>query len=274
MTGSPARNIARRSIGALTVITLCGAAVAVGAGVTGPGSAAPSVVSRPATTVPSPAVSQPTPATRTISPLPRTSVSQTPPGSAAVGKPGIAMSAHSDFDGSFLVSEVVTLPAAMTEVVLRPPSIGDAGIGFERRRPTALNAEVSAGGQALAVPDGPIRTEVTLRWGSPTQQLQLRYRLTDVSVASATRPGLGSSARARAGRRAVATFGSLLGGMPADLPVAVVVTGKTVLSLTCPQLPLARMACGAGTVPRFWTLRPIPFDRSRVLVQYDRPARR
>ncbi len=112
-----------------------------------------------------------------------------------------------------------------------------------------------------------------MRWDSPTQQLQLRYRLTEVSVASATRPGLGTSARAGAGRRTVAAFGSLLGGMPADLPVTVVVTGKTVLSLTCPQLPLAKMACGAGAVPRFRTLNPIPFGRSRVLVQYDRPAR-
>ena len=271
MAGSHARDIVRRSVGALTVTALC---VAVGAGVTWPGSAAPPVAGAQSNTVPSPAVSRPTPATRTISPLPRTSVNPTPRGSAKVGKPAIAITARSDFDGSFLVSEVVTLPAAMTEVVLRPPSIGDAGIGFERRRPMALNVEVSAGGQTLAVPDGPIHTEVTLRWGSPTQQLQLRYRLTDVSVASATRPGLGPSARARAGRRTVAAFGSLLRGMPANLPVTVVVTGKTVLSLTCPQLPLARMACGAGAVPRFRTLHPIPFDRSRVLVQYDRPARR
>jgi hypothetical protein len=258
----------------LTVITLCSAAVAVGAGVTWPDSAAPPVAGTPATTVRSPAVSQPTPATRTISPLPKTSINPTPRSSGTVDQPGITITAHSDFDGSFLVNEVVTLPAAMTEVVLRTPSIGDAGIGFERRRPMALNAEVSAGGQALTVPDGPIRTEVTLRWASPTQQLQLRYRLTDVSVTSATRPGLGSSARTRAGRRAVAALSSLLRGMPADLPVTVVVTGRTVLSLTCPQLPLAGMACGAGTVPRFQTLHPIPFDRSRVLVQYDRPARR
>jgi hypothetical protein len=61
--------------------------------------------------------------------------------------------------------------------------------------------------------------------------------------------------------------------MPADLPVTVVVTGKTVLSLTCPQLPLAKMACGAGAVPLFRTLNRSPFGRSRVLVQYDRPAR-
>jgi len=88
--------------------------------------------------------------------------------------------------------------------------------------------------------------------------------LTQVSLTS--RP-------AKAGR-SVAAFGSLLGRMPADLPIKVVVTGRTVLSLTCPQLPLARLSCGAGIAPKFWTLRPIPFRQSLVLVQYDRPVRR
>jgi hypothetical protein len=204
--------------------------------------------------------------------MPRASLDPTPGRAAAVGKPGIVLTTRPDADGSFLVSEVITLPVAATEVLLRPPPIGDAGIGFERRRPTASNVLVNAGGQAPTAPEGPIHNEVTMRWESPTQQLQLRYRLTEVSVTSATRPGLGPSAHARAGRT-VAAFGSLIGGMPADLPVTVVVTGKTVLSLTCPQLPLAKMACGAGAVPQFRTLNPIPFGRSRVLVQYDRPAR-
>ena len=174
------------------------------------------------------------------------------------------MTARPDPDGSFFVSEVITLPEAVTEVAVRPASIGDAGIGFERLRPAATNVEVTAGGQGLVVPDGPITSEVTLHWASPTKQLQLRYRLSQVNVASAhAKPG-----------RALAAFGSLLGRMPADLPVTVVVTGKTVLSLTCPQLPLATMTCGAGKAPQFRTLQPIPFDRSRVLVQYDRPVRR
>ena len=175
--------------------------------------------------------------------------------SAPVGNPGIAITARPDPDGSFFVSEVITSPEAVTEVAVRPASIRDAGIGFERLRPTAINVELTAGGQALVVPDGPITSEVTLRWGSPTQQVQLRYRLSGVSVASAhAKPG-----------RALAAFGSLLDRMPANLPVTVVVTGKTVLSLTCPQLPLATPACGAGKAPQFRTLHPIPFDRSRVL---------
>ena len=292
MTGSRTREIVRRSLGALTVTALLGAAVAVAAGLSWPGpvratdavpaSSVPppgsrqptagSTMSPTRTTVPTRTISPTRPSspsrstapTRAISPTPKTSPTPTQSANAPVGNPGIAMTARPDPDGSFFVSEVITLPAAVTEVAVRPASIGDAGIGFGRLRPTATNVDVTAGGQALVVPDGPITSEVTLHWSSPTKQVQLRYRLSQVSVASAhAKPG-----------RALAAFGSLLGRMPADLPVTVIVTGKTVLSLTCPQLPLATMTCGAGKAPQFRTLQPIPFDRSRVLVQYDRPVRR
>jgi len=279
------REIVRRSLGALTATALLGAAVAVGAGLSWPGTVR-ATDSAPASAVPSPASRQPTAGpsasptravvpTRTISPAPKTSPTKTPPTSkpsptpthstsSPNGNPGITITARPDPDGSFFVSEVITLPAAVTEVAVRPASIADAGIGFERLRPNATNVQVTAGSQALVVPDGPITSEVTLHWSSPAQQVQLHYRLTGVSVASAhAKPG-----------RALAAFGSLLDRMPADLPVTVVVTGKNVLSLTCPQLPLATMACGAGKAPQFRTLQPIRFDRSRVLVQYDRPVRR
>jgi hypothetical protein len=272
--GFRVREIVRRSLGALTVAVLLGAAVAVSAGLSWPGTVR-ATDGAPASAVPSPASHQPSAGpsasptrpivpTRTITPTPKTSPTPPQSASAPAGNPGIAITASPDPDGSFLVSEVITLPEAATEVVVRPASIGDAGTGFERLRPMAINVELTAGGQALIVPDGPITSEVTLRWGAPSQQLQLRYRLSGVSVASA---------RAKPGR-ALAAFGSLLDRMPANLPVTVVVTGQTVLSLTCPQLPLAAMACGAGKAPQFQTLHPIPFDRSRVLVQYDRPVRR
>ena len=253
MPGSRARDFVRRAIGAVVVTGLLGAAVAVGAGLTVPGSAAGPVAGTPATAP-----------VRTISAAPKIPPSPSPASSEPAGPAGIRISAHPEPDGSFLVSEAITLPVAATEAVLRPPSIGDAGTGFERLAPAAVDVEVSAGGQVVAVPDGPVHGDVTLRWDQPTASLELRYRLTEVSVAS--RPS-------RAGRR-LAVVGSLVGQMPADLPVTAVVTGQTVLSLTCPQLPLARMACGAGEAPKVWTLRPIPYDRSQVMVQYDRPTQR
>ena len=260
MARSRPRDLVRRSIGAVIVAALLGAAAAVGAGFTGPGSVASPVVDGP-----------PTLPVRTISPVPTTSptptTSSTPiPGGDGGGaeQPGIVIRARPASDGTFLVSETITLPGAATEVVLRPPSVRDAGTGFERLAPAAAEVEASAAGQPLAVPDGPVRDEVVLHWDDPTVALQLRYRLTGVSVLS--RP-------ARAGR-SLAAFGSVLDRQPADLPVTVEVSGRTVLSLTCPQLPLDQLSCGAGIAPKFWTVRPIPYDRSQVLVQYDRPAGR
>ena len=252
MPRSRARDLVRRSIGAVIVTGLLGAAVAVGVGFPTPGSAAAPVAGTPSS-VP----------VRTIAPTPRATPTPTASDSETATSPGIAISARPEADGSFLVSEVITLPSPVTEAVLRSPWIGDAGTGFERLRPTAMNVEVTAGDQVMAVPDGPIRDEVTLRFDAPTSTLRLHYRLTQVSVGSAA---------AKKGRR-LAVFSSLLGRMPADLPVTVVVTGRTLLSLTCPQLTLAELSCGAGIAPKFWTLRPIPFDRSRVQVQYDQPVR-
>jgi hypothetical protein len=248
---SRARDLVRRSIGAVLVAGLLGGAVAVGAGLTVPDSAASPVAGAPAG-VP----------VRTTTPTPMISPAATPSAAAAPGPATIAITARPEVDGSFSVTEVVTLPAPVTEAVLRPPDVGDAGTGFERLRPAAVEVEVRAGDQVIAVADGVVRDEVTVRWDVPSAELRLRYRLTQASVASAP---------ARAGRR-LAVFDSLLDRLPADLPVTAVVTGSTVLSLTCPQLPLAEMSCGAGIAPRFWTLDPIPFDRSRVQVQYDLPA--
>jgi hypothetical protein len=265
--------IVRRTVGALTVTALLGAAVAVSIGLSWPGtvrtdgspsSAAQSPVSRQSTADPTGSPTRTIVPTRTIAPTPKASPTPTESAGAPAGNPSIVITARPDHDGSFFVSEVITLPDAVTEVEVRPASVGDAGTGFERLRPMAINVEVTAGGQVQVVPDGPVASEMTLRWASPAQQVQLRYRLSGVSVASAhAKPG-----------RALAAFGSLLDRMPADLPVTVVVTGQTVLSLTCPQLPLAAMTCGAGAAPQFHTLHPIRFDRSRVLVQYDRPVRR
>lgn len=268
MAGSRARDRLRRAVGVLTVATLLGAAVAVGDGLARPGAAARPDPRTPAASHGPETTDGPTTApARTIAPTPAPTTVAPPSGrggSRTASRPGIAITARPHIDGSFLVTEVVTLPAAATEAVLRPPSIGDAGAGFERLRPVAIDVEIRAGGQVLPVPNGPVRDQVTVRWAEPTAELRLRYRLIRVSVASA---------HARSGR-SLATFGPLVGGMPADLPVTVVVRGPTLLSLTCPQLPLARSACGAGAVPAFATSRPLPFDRSRVLVQYDLPKPR
>ena len=243
MPGSRAREIVRRSLGALTVTALLGAAVAVAAGLSWPGPVR-ATDAVPASTAAVPGLAPthrrfhhvadphdcadpddlaPGQARR---PAQQRQPDITDPEDVANPdperqRPG-RQSRHRH-DGSprprrELLRQRGDHPAGgRNRGCSRPASIGDSGIGFERLRPAATNVEVTAGGQALVVPDGPITSEVTLHWASPTKQVQLRYRLSQVSIASAhAKPG-----------RALAAFGSLLGRMPADLPVTVVVTGKT-----------------------------------------------
>ena len=61
--------------------------------------------------------------------------------------------------------------------------------------------------RSLAVPDGPVHGDVTLRWDSTHRiRYELRYRLTEVSVVSAA--GLDLAERAAVAWPSVAAFGS------------------------------------------------------------------
>ena len=233
---SRAREIVRRSLGALTVTTLLGAAVAVGAGLSWPGTVR-ATDGAPASAVPSPASRQPAAGpsasptraivpTRTISPNPTTSPTPTQSASAPVGNPGIAITARPDPDGSFFVSEVITLPEAVTEVAVRPASIRDAGVGFERLRPMATNVELTAGGQALVVPDGPYhqrgdaalgRTHPTGAAALPAERGERRQR----PCQARPHPGrIRLAARSDAGESARHRRGDGQGGAVAHLPAA------------------------------------------------------
>ena len=155
MTGSRAREIVHRSLGALTVITLLGAAVAVSTGLSWPGTvrATDDAPARAAAIAGLAPTHRPPPRRRPArlcrparcaegprkpKKKKKKKRSPNPPQSASapVGNPGITITARPNPDGSFLVSEVITLPAALTEVEVRPAPIGDAGIGFKRLRPT------------------------------------------------------------------------------------------------------------------------------------------
>ena len=80
--------------------------------------------------------------------------------SATASRPGIAISAHPDNDGSFLVSEIITLPVAGDR--------GSAPTAVDRRcrhrvrasygRPRSMSRPAQVA-RSLAVPDGPIRSD-------------------------------------------------------------------------------------------------------------------
>ena len=66
--------------------------------------------------------------------------------------------------------------------------------------------------------------------------MELHYRLTGTMVRSTP---------SRAGR-ALAALRPMSVRLPADLPVALVVTGRPAINLVCPNLPLADQACATS----------------------------
>lgn len=182
-------------------------------------------------------------------PLPTSGPWLTEPGSLLVAVP--------ERDGSFTVVERVLLPEPATALDLLPPDLSGAGTAFEDTTPEASDLQVSAGGQPVpteTVVDGP----VPLTWDVPTDRVELRYRLTGATVVSTPSvPGRALGAVAP------------LAGPAASEPVVLVVTGPTVLNLSCPLL--TDPACSAAGDGYLTLERPLPPEQSLVLVQLDLP---
>ena len=53
----------------------------------------------------------------------------------------------------------------------------------------------------------------------------------------------------------------MVAGVPDDLPVAIMVRGRSVLNLFCPTEPLSERACASGQAPRMRVNRPLPAER-------------
>ena len=163
-------------------------------------------------------------------------------------------------DGSFDVSERIRLPIPVGVLTLRPAAVDRAGHQFAAATAAATDVQVSAGGQPVAVPGSKVDATVNLPV-TAADQFELRYRLTDVTIRSTP---------STAGR-ALAAIGPLTGGVDDDLPVLFIVSGGTVLSLSCPLLPLAQQACGSRAQTGPSIQRELPWQLALTSVQLNLP---
>ena len=151
-----------------------------------------------------------------------------------ITEPGILLVASPAADGSFDVLERVRLAGPVSVLTLRPAPVDRAGRQFASATAAATQVEVSAGEKSVVVPGATIGTQVDLPV-APADRFELRYRLDDVTVRST--PSTDG--------RALAAIGPLTGGVDDDLPVLVIVSGGTVLGLSCPLLPISEQSCGS-----------------------------
>jgi hypothetical protein len=174
---------------------------------------------------------------------------------------GVHLSAAPGADGSFTVAESVILDKPVTALQLRVPPIREGGSTFGSMQPRAVAVQISAGGQPVVVPGGQVTGDVSLPLAAPASKVLLRYRLTGVTVRT-----LGSAAG-----RALAALGPIVAGVPANMPVAISIRGRTVLNLRCPHLRLGVQACSAGSNGNLRVSRLLSWQQSVIVIQFNLP---
>ncbi len=213
--------------------------------------------STPAVSVSTAPTAAPTPsATR------RPSVRPSPVGTRpGIDAAGIDVQFEPRPDGSFDVTERLTLPARAASVLVTPPDRQTAGAGFAQVDPTVLGLQIDAAG--LPIDDLPQQLVKAQRIYLPTKSatLTLRYQLTGVVVRS--KPSTAG--------RALAFIRPVTADADPSLPVRVHSTGTGTLNIECRQLPLPDQACARGNSPTFETSAGLTGRTSTILVQLDVP---
>lgn len=177
---------------------------------------------------------------------------------------GIYLAATLSASGAFAVSETILLDQPITVVILRPPHIRLAGTDFAPRRPIAKNVSLTTGSDSVVLPASDVSQATRVALPRPTRRLELRYQLTGVTVRS--NPSVAG--------RALAALGPVSAGYPAQLPVAMRVTGGHVRNLQCPRLPPSDQSCAAGEPGRLRLARPLPWHEAIIVIQLDLPRPR
>lgn len=203
-------------------------------------------------------------ASATTSPKPTATPTQTKaklPKGPGTTEPGILLMASPLRDGSFDIAEIVLLTTSTSSIRLSPPQLTRAGSRFSNAKPVASQVQVSAGSQPVLVPDGRIKQRIDLPLNAPAKRIELRYHLSGITVRSMP---------SRAGRALIA-IRPLVAGAPEDLPVAMLVSGNTVLNIECPVLRLRDRACSMGRPPNLRVKRKLPWRNAVIVVQFDLP---
>jgi hypothetical protein len=182
-----------------------------------------------------------------------------PAAGPGVTQPGILMLVSPAADGSFDVLELARLASPASVFTLRPAPVDRAGRQFASASGAATEVQVSAGDQQV-VTGATIAAGVELPVPEG-DQFELRYRLSGVTVQRTPAPA----------GRALAAIGPLTGGVDGDLPVLFVVSGGTVLGLSCPLLPFSEQACGSRVPPALSVQRELPWRLALTTVQFDVP---
>jgi hypothetical protein len=183
------------------------------------------------------------------------------PKGPGTSEPGILLMASPLSDGTFDIAEMVLLPVATSSIRLAPPKLTLAGSRFAKSKPVATQVQVSAANQPAMVPNGRVSRGMDIGLLEPAKRIELRYNLRGITVHSVPSP---------AGRALTAI--APLTGVPTSLPVAMMVTGNTVLNIQCPAVRRVQdQACSTGRPPRLHVKPKLSWSNAVFVVQFDLP---
>ena len=229
-----------------------------------PPSSPPATTSAPPSTPTSTATPKPTRSPRpslaptTLAP-PREKPPQDLPRGPGTTQPGILLIALPNADGSFEVWESVRLAAPVNALMLEPIDPRALGGSVGATRPRAQRVQMTAGDQPVMMPTQSVDKPMKLSMDGSATRFALRYQLQNSTARSARGPA----------GRALGALGPMVAGVPDDLPVAIMVRGRSVRNLVCPTRPLSERACASGKAPRMRVNRPLPHQASVIGVQLD-----
>jgi hypothetical protein len=255
----------RRALGLVLIGGLCAAAVTFyQEGPELPRSGPQATTSTPLPTASSPA--QTPSASSSTSPAKQTARTSAQseaklPRGPGTSEPGILLMASPLSDGTFDIAEMVLLPVATSSIRLAPPKLTLAGSRFAKSKPVATQVQVSAGNQPALVPNGRVSRGMDIGLLEPAKRIELRYNLRGITVHSVPSP---------AGRALTAI--APLTGVPTSLPVAMMVTGNSVLNIQCPAVRRVQdQACSTGRPPRLHVKPKLSWSNAVFVVQFDLP---
>jgi hypothetical protein len=255
----------RRALGAVVVAALCVSAVTFYRDAPElPRSAPANADGPPSLTSPTPTAQAPSASPPTTSPTTTRTTTSTKaklPNGPGTTQPGVLLMASPLPDGSFDVAEIVLLSTPTSSLRVGPPRLAHAGSRFSGAKPVASQVQVSAGDQPVLVPGGRVKQRLDLALSAPAKRIELRYQLSGITVRSVP---------SRAGR-ALTAISPLVEGVPKSFPVAMLVSGSTVLNIECPILRLREQACSTGRPPNLRVGHKLPWSGAVIVVQFDLP---
>lgn len=265
VVGRQSAVVLRRTIGLALIVGLLVSAVAFyRAAPTFPRSASGTTSGSPQSTTPAPTALTSASPSPTSSPTP-TRPTNPPemklPNGPGTTQPGILLMASPLRDGSFDVAEIVLLATSTSSIWVGPPKLTLAGSRFTKAKPVASQVQISADDQPIRVPGGRVSQRTQLALVVPTKRIEVRYNLSGITMRSMP---------SRAGR-ALTAISPLVEGVPTSLPVALMVSGSTVLNIECPVLRLRDRACSTGRPPHLRVNRRLPWSSALIVVQFDLP---